>query len=75
MTATKEKKIPCSEEFSLIATLGEPVTIRRWNIFGLPTDSFSVDNGIILRLAVPGRMMRKFLKSYLFIFVNNTMRQ
>ncbi|XP_055336177.1 dynein axonemal heavy chain 7-like isoform X2 [Paramacrobiotus metropolitanus] len=41
-------KIPCSEGYSLSATLGEPVQIREWNINGLPTDMFSVENGIIL---------------------------
>ena len=49
MTAVNKKGIPCSDEFSLIATLGDPVQIRAWNIAGLPTDSFSVDNGIIIR--------------------------
>ena len=44
----KEKGIPCSEDFSLNATLGDPVKIRSWNIAGLPTDAFSVDNGIII---------------------------
>ena len=44
----KERGIPCSDDFSLIGTLGEPVKIRAWNIAGLPTDSFSVDNGIML---------------------------
>jgi dynein heavy chain len=44
----KKKKFPCSEAFSLSATLGEPVKIRQWQIFGLPVDSFSVDNGIIV---------------------------
>lgn len=29
--------------------LGDPVKIRDWNIFGLPTDNFSVENGIIIR--------------------------
>ena len=43
-----EKNIPCSENFSLSGTLGEPVKIRAWNIAGLPVDSFSVDNGIIV---------------------------
>ena len=42
------KKIPCSEPFSLNATLGSLVKIRAWNIAGLPVDSFSVDNGIIV---------------------------
>ncbi|EGD75848.1 dynein heavy chain 7 [Salpingoeca rosetta] len=41
--------IPCSETFSLARTLGDPVKIREWNIAGLPTDSFSVDNGIIVQ--------------------------
>ncbi|XP_033097643.1 dynein heavy chain 7, axonemal-like isoform X2 [Anneissia japonica] len=45
---TKDMGIPCSLEFSLTATLGEAVLIRQWNIAGLPTDSFSVENGIIV---------------------------
>nr|DBA34563.1 TPA: hypothetical protein GDO54_002113 [Pyxicephalus adspersus] len=44
----KENNIPCSEDFSLTSTLGEPVKIRAWNIAGLPSDSFSIDNGIII---------------------------
>lgn len=46
--AVHNKGIPCSNEFSLISTLGDPVQIRAWNIAGLPTDSFSIDNGIII---------------------------
>ena len=41
--------LPCSPDFSLINTLGDPVKIRAWNIAGLPTDSFSTENGIIIR--------------------------
>lgn len=44
----QDKKIPCSEIFSLNITLGEPVKIRAWTIAGLPVDSFSIDNGIIV---------------------------
>uniref|UniRef100_A0A5S6LE06 Protein MCM10 homolog n=1 Tax=Xenopus tropicalis TaxID=8364 RepID=A0A5S6LE06_XENTR len=44
----KEKKIPCSDDFSLSSTLGDPVKVRAWQIAGLPVDSFSVDNGIIV---------------------------
>ena len=29
-------------------TLGDPVEIRHWQIFGLPKDNFSVDNGVIV---------------------------
>jgi len=48
ITECKDAKIPCSEEFSLAGTLGEPVKIRQWILDGLPTDSFSVDNGIVV---------------------------
>nr|XP_051704293.1 dynein axonemal heavy chain 7 isoform X3 [Oryctolagus cuniculus] len=44
----KERDIPCSDDYSLMSTLGEAVTIRAWNIAGLPSDSFSIDNGIII---------------------------
>ena len=44
----KDLQIPSSESFSLSHTLGDAVKIRDWNIAGLPTDSFSVDNGIIV---------------------------
>ncbi|XP_076449948.1 dynein axonemal heavy chain 7-like [Babylonia areolata] len=40
--------LPCSTDFSLINTLGDQVKIRAWNIAGLPTDSFSTENGIII---------------------------
>ncbi|CAH1793738.1 unnamed protein product [Owenia fusiformis] len=44
----KEKHIPCSDVFSLSATLGDPVKIRAWQIAGLPVDNFSIDNGIVV---------------------------
>ncbi|CAI5792110.1 dynein heavy chain 3, axonemal [Podarcis lilfordi] len=44
----KEEKVPCSTDFSLSNTLGDPVKIRAWQIAGLPIDSFSIDNGIIV---------------------------
>uniref|UniRef100_A0A672VCY4 Dynein axonemal heavy chain 12 n=1 Tax=Strigops habroptila TaxID=2489341 RepID=A0A672VCY4_STRHB len=44
----KVRNIPCSETFSLSKTLGDPIKIRAWNIAGLPTDAFSVDNGVIV---------------------------
>jgi dynein heavy chain len=45
----EDKNLPRSPSFSLVGTLGEPVVIRAWNIAGLPSDSFSVENGIIFR--------------------------
>ncbi|KAG6610110.1 Dynein heavy chain [Phytophthora cinnamomi] len=44
----KQLNIPCSDSPSLNGSLGDAVQIRKWNIDGLPTDGFSVDNGIIV---------------------------
>ncbi|XP_051280505.1 dynein axonemal heavy chain 12 [Dicentrarchus labrax] len=44
----QSKKIPSSDDFSLSKTLGDPIKIRAWNIAGLPSDSFSIDNGVIV---------------------------
>jgi len=44
----KEHQVPSSRTFSLVATLGNPVKIREWAIAGLPNDSFSIDNGIMV---------------------------
>ena len=44
----RERNVPCSKAFSMNNTLGQPVKIREWNIAGLPVDSFSIDNGIIV---------------------------
>ncbi len=57
----EDKNLPRSPSFSLVGTLGEPVVIRAWNIAGLPSDSFSVENGIILR----------YNSSEIFIYVAN----
>ena len=51
MAMARGKNVPCSATFSLARTLGDPVKIRSWNIAGLPTDTFSVDNGIIIQYA------------------------
>ncbi|XP_071671247.1 dynein axonemal heavy chain 3 isoform X2 [Patagioenas fasciata] len=66
----KEKNIPCSSDFSLSNTLGDPVKIRAWQIAGLPIDSFSIDNGIIVsnsrRWALmidPQRQANKWVKN------------
>lgn len=47
----KAAGIPCSERFSLEAVLGDPVRIRAWTIDGLPNDSFSIDNAIMMHNA------------------------
>ena len=42
------KNIPSSATFSLQQVLGDPVKIRQWNIDGLPSDAFSIENAIII---------------------------
>lgn len=44
----KEYKVPCSENYQLVDTLGDLVKIREWQINGLPRDNYSTENGIIL---------------------------
>ena len=46
-----EKRMPMSDVFDLQEIVGDPVKIRAWNIQGLPTDSFSIDNGIMTSVA------------------------
>jgi dynein heavy chain len=42
-----ERDIPCSEVFSLVKVMGDPVVMRGWCIDGLPTDNTSGENGIL----------------------------
>ncbi|CAH0554837.1 unnamed protein product [Brassicogethes aeneus] len=41
-------EIPYSAIFNIINFLSDPTSIREWNIQGLPQDSFSTENGIIV---------------------------
>jgi dynein heavy chain len=40
--------VVCTEDYLLTQILGDPVLIRSWNIDGLPSDTFSIDNAIIV---------------------------
>ena len=40
-----------TEECGVVNTCGKQVKIRNWNICGLPTDTLSIENGIILDVA------------------------
>ena len=42
-----KRKIPISEDYNIIKVMGNPVVIREWNQRGLPTDTVSVENGIL----------------------------
>lgn len=40
--------VVCDPKFQLENILGNPVKIREWNLCGLPSDSFSTENAIII---------------------------
>ena len=44
----KELAIPSSPDFAFASFLAEPSKVRDWNIKGLPSDSFSTENGVIV---------------------------
>lgn len=43
----KEHAIPVADDFSLQGVLAEPVTVRQWQLMGLPADEFSTENGML----------------------------
>lgn len=43
--------IPSSATFKFVKVLGDPYKIRGWNMFGLPKDDISTENGIIVQRA------------------------
>ncbi|KAG5682932.1 hypothetical protein PVAND_012250 [Polypedilum vanderplanki] len=47
ITECQKLKIPCGEDFEFINCLGDPYQLREWNLFGLPRETTSLENGII----------------------------
>ncbi|XP_071942686.1 dynein axonemal heavy chain 6-like [Antedon mediterranea] len=48
MLRCKELEIPISEDFSLIKILADPFEIRQWNADGLPRDTVSTENAVLV---------------------------
>ncbi len=44
----RESSIPVASNYSLRHVLGNELTIKEWNSMTLPSDSFSIDNGILV---------------------------
>ena len=44
-----ELNVPHTEGANIFSILGDPVKIRNWQIAGLPRDTLSVENGIIVQ--------------------------
>ena len=43
--------VPHTQSATLISILGDPVKIRNWQISGLPRDTLSVENGVIVQFS------------------------
>lgn len=43
------EEIPTSDKFSMPLVMGDPMEIQNWNMNGLPSDSVSISNGIIVK--------------------------
>ena len=44
-------EVPHTPQVNILLTLGDPVKIRQYNIYGLPTDNHSIENAIIVKHA------------------------
>jgi dynein heavy chain len=44
----EELEIRVAEKYSLASVLADAVTVRNWNAKGLPSDSVSVNNGVLV---------------------------
>lgn len=51
MSRLVDQKVPHNLGASLIETLSDPVKVRSWQIAGLPKDSLSVENGVIVQFS------------------------
>lgn len=49
--ALKALRLPHTKDCSIITTLADPVKVRSWQIAGLPSDTVSVQNGLIMARA------------------------
>ena len=44
----KKLGVPCTPDFTFSSFMSKPTVVRDWNIQGLPSDSFSTENGVIV---------------------------
>ena len=44
----RELEVPVSDDISLVSVLGDSYEIRQWNTDGLPRDSVSTENALLV---------------------------
>ena len=48
ITMVEKLSIPLSKGFDFALFLAEPTDVREWNLKGLPSDAFSIENGVLV---------------------------
>eukprot|EP01116_Phalansterium_solitarium_P023771 TRINITY_DN849_c1_g1_i4.p1 TRINITY_DN849_c1_g1~~TRINITY_DN849_c1_g1_i4.p1 ORF type:complete len:3887 (-),score=1955.58 TRINITY_DN849_c1_g1_i4:123-11783(-) len=48
LAKVKQLNVPCSPDFNFVAFMAPAVEVRDWNTQGLPNDSFSAENGVLV---------------------------
>ncbi|XP_020611900.1 dynein heavy chain 2, axonemal-like [Orbicella faveolata] len=48
LAQVRQLNVACNPDFSFSNFLAKPTTVREWNIQGLPSDSFSTENGVMV---------------------------
>lgn len=48
LAQVRQLHVACNPHFSFSNFLAKPTTVREWNIQGLPSDSFSTENGVMV---------------------------
>ena len=48
LAQVRQLHVSCNPEFSFASFLAKPTAVREWNLQGLPSDSFSTENGVIV---------------------------
>ncbi|XP_052234681.1 dynein axonemal heavy chain 2-like isoform X14 [Dreissena polymorpha] len=51
LAEVKKLGVPCDPGFDFCKFMAKPTNVRDWNIQGLPSDSFSTENGVIVTSA------------------------
>ena len=45
----EDLEIPVSDRFDIAEVMGDPMEIQGWNMNGLPSDSVSISNAILVK--------------------------